>query len=116
MLGLSGAIALDLPAVRGVTDASASTLLIIGNTRDWVRVSNASGSADSNTATISVSFADDPLVAGTTVAKAAHITELRVVPSTRCAQRSIVQQLEVASSPTRFVRRALPFFVSPRLR
>lgn len=45
--------------------------------RYWARISNARGSVNSATATVTVPFADDPLIVRSSVIRAAHITELR---------------------------------------
>jgi hypothetical protein len=64
-------------AIGGATSTSYTTPALFGNKRYWVRVSNATASTDSNTALITVAFTDTPLVAGTTVIKAVHVSELR---------------------------------------
>jgi hypothetical protein len=61
----------------GANSSSYTTTALTNNTRYWVRVSNANGSADSATAQISVAFTDSALTAGTSMIKALHITELR---------------------------------------
>ena len=70
--------------IGGATLSSYMTPALISNTRYWVRVSNSSGTADSNTATITVAFTDSTLIASFTVIKAVHVTELRARGSTRC--------------------------------
>jgi hypothetical protein len=64
-------------AIGGAITNSYTTPALFGNKRYWVRVSNATASSDSSTALITVAFTDTPLVAGTTVIKAVHISELR---------------------------------------
>ena len=54
-----------------------TTASLISNTRYWVRVTNAGGSVDSSTVTVTVQFTDPTLAAGSTPLKATHITELR---------------------------------------
>jgi len=67
--------------IGGATSSSYTTPALTSTSSYWVRVSNGGGSADSNTATITVTstggFTDDPLVAGVTPIKVIHITELR---------------------------------------
>jgi hypothetical protein len=73
-IGTSGNVA---NPIGGATSSSYTTPALTSTTRYWVRVTNTSGTADSNTATISVSFTDSSLVSGTTVIKAVHVMELR---------------------------------------
>jgi hypothetical protein len=67
--------------IGGATSSGYTTPALTTTSSYWVRVSNSGGSADSNTATITVTvtsgFTDDPLVLGTTPVKAIHINELR---------------------------------------
>ncbi|HYS53863.1 MAG TPA: SBBP repeat-containing protein [Thermoanaerobaculia bacterium] len=63
--------------IGGATSSSYTTPALTNTTRYWVRVSNAADSADSYTATISVSFTDDPLTSGVSMVRVVHITELR---------------------------------------
>ncbi len=63
---------------RPIGGATADTHMptLISNTNFWVLVSNAAGTANSNTALVTVTFTDS-LVAGTTTIKAVHINEPR---------------------------------------
>jgi hypothetical protein len=73
-----GASGNTIAPIGGATLNSYTTPLLASTANYWARVTNADGSTDSATATITVTrFTDDPLVAGSTVMKAAHITELR---------------------------------------
>src|SRR5207237_163280 len=63
--------------IGGATSSSYTTPPLTSTARYWVRVSNAGGFVNSNTATISVSFTDSTLTPGTTVIKVVHVTELR---------------------------------------
>jgi len=63
--------------IGGATSTTYMTPALTNTTRYWVRVSSPSDSADSNTATITVTFTDDPLTSGISVIRAIHITELR---------------------------------------
>ncbi len=63
--------------IGGATSSSYTTPSLTSTSRYWVRVSNAGGFVNSNTATISVSFTDSTLTPGTTVIKLVHVTELR---------------------------------------
>jgi len=85
-VGISGSTS---NPIGGATISSYTTPALTSNTRHWVRVSNAGGSADSNTATISVSFTDSTLTSGSTAIKVAHITELRTRINTVRAARGL---------------------------
>ena len=63
--------------IGGATASTYTTPPLSSNRRIWVRVTNGAGSADSNTATITVTFTDTPLVAGVTPIRIVHINELR---------------------------------------
>jgi hypothetical protein len=63
--------------IGGQTSPTYTTPALTNTTRYWVRVSTTTGSTDSNTATITVTFTDDPLTSGTSVIRVVHITELR---------------------------------------
>lgn len=54
-----------------------TTAALVTTKKYWVRVSNAAGSVNSNTAQITVAFTDDGVSPGVTVIKAVHLTELR---------------------------------------
>jgi hypothetical protein len=73
-VGTSGNTAIP---IGGATSSSYTTPALTSTTRYWVRAANAAGTANSNTATISVSFTDSTLAGGTTVIKKVHIMELR---------------------------------------
>ncbi|HJT18207.1 MAG TPA: SBBP repeat-containing protein, partial [Thermoanaerobaculia bacterium] len=73
-LGISGTTS---SPVGGATSTSYTTPALINTTRYWVRVTGSSGSSDSNTATITIAFTDDPLTSGVSVVRAVHITELQ---------------------------------------
>jgi len=63
-----------------ITEATASsytTPMLTSTTSYWVRVANAFGSANSNTAIVGVPFTDDPLIIGSSVIRAVHVMELR---------------------------------------
>ena len=53
-------------AISGATASAYTTAPLTSPARSWVRVSNATGSADSGTAVVSVSFTDGSLTAGVT--------------------------------------------------
>ena len=67
--------------ISGATSSSFTTPPLTATASGWVRVSNAFGSADSNTTTVTVvpyaPFTDDALSAGATAIRAVHIVELR---------------------------------------
>jgi hypothetical protein len=63
--------------IGGATSTTYTTPALTTTTRYWVRVSNADGNADSNTAKISITFTDDPLISGVSVIRSVHIAELR---------------------------------------
>jgi hypothetical protein len=63
-------------AIPAATSSSYMPTLI-SNTTYWVRASNASGHADSTTATVTVLFTDSPLVAGSTVITAVQLNQVR---------------------------------------
>jgi uncharacterized repeat protein (TIGR03803 family) len=71
--GLSGV----LSPIAGATASTFTTPALTSTKRYWVRVSNPAGAADSNTAVVTVTFADSALVPGVSPAKAIHISELR---------------------------------------
>jgi hypothetical protein len=73
-LGLTGNTSTP---IGSATSTGYTTPSLTSTARYWVRVTNASGSADSNTSTISVAFTDSTLTPGSNVVKRAHITELR---------------------------------------
>lgn len=62
--------------IGGATSSGFTTPALTSPKKYWARVTNGSGSANSNTATISVTFTDSTLTASTRV-KRVHITELR---------------------------------------
>jgi len=67
-------------ATTNPTGSNSSTFVtpaLVSSTKYWVRVSNAGGSANSNTATILVSFTDSTLTPGSSSIKLVHVTELR---------------------------------------
>jgi bacillolysin len=64
-------------SVGGATASTYTTPPLTITTRYWVRVSNAGGSADSNTATIAIAFTDSALTPGSSLIKLVHVTELR---------------------------------------
>jgi hypothetical protein len=73
-VGISG----DTSApIGGATSAGHNTPSLTSPEKYWVRVTNASGSASSSTATISVTFTDSTLTPNVTTVRTAHITELR---------------------------------------
>ena len=63
--------------IRGAAANTYTTLPLTRTRRYWVRVSNGAGSVDSNTATITVTFTDSTLTAGSSVIRIVHVTELR---------------------------------------
>ena len=67
--------------IGGATSSSFTTPPLTATASGWVSVSNAAGSADSDTVTITVvtyqPFTDAVLTAGTSLIRAVHITELR---------------------------------------
>jgi hypothetical protein len=66
--------------IAGATSSSYTTPAMAATTSYWVRVSNGSGVANSNTATVSVRqppFTDATLIPGISVARLVHIIELR---------------------------------------
>ncbi|HUR82005.1 MAG TPA: IPT/TIG domain-containing protein [Thermoanaerobaculia bacterium] len=62
--------------IGGATSANYNTPELTSKKRYWARATNASGFADSSTATIAVLFTDNTLTAAA-VLKAAHVNELR---------------------------------------
>jgi hypothetical protein len=62
-------------SVGAATASSYSPPALTSNTRYWVSVSNVGGTTNSNTATMTVAFTNDPL--GNGLVRVAHITELR---------------------------------------
>ncbi len=73
-LGASGT---TTAPIAGATAGSYTTPPLSSGARYWVRVSNAAGIADSNTAIVTVNFTDTPLVAGATAVRLLHLAELR---------------------------------------
>jgi hypothetical protein len=73
-LGFSGT---TTSPIGGATSNSYMTPALAGTKRYWVRVSNGAGTMDSNTATITVSFTDTVLTAGSTTVRVEHVGELR---------------------------------------
>jgi hypothetical protein len=63
--------------IGGATASTYTTPALTSTTRYWVRVSNAGGSANSNTATIAIAFTDSTLTSGSSVIRLVHVTELR---------------------------------------
>ena len=63
--------------IAGATSSSYNTPALTSPRKYWVRVTNASGSANSSTATISITFTDSTLTPNETAVRKAHITELR---------------------------------------
>jgi hypothetical protein len=73
----AGAAGTTTNPVAGATSSIFTTPPLTSKGRYWARVSNIAGSADSNTATLTVAFTDTPLVAGVTTMRLVHLTELR---------------------------------------
>ena len=77
-LGPSGSIT---NLIAGATSSSYTSPPLTSATSYWVRATNAKGSVDSATATLSPifyqPFTDDALTAGSSLVRAVHITELR---------------------------------------
>ena len=67
----------DTSAPVGTNPSNYTTPALISNTKYWVRVSNASGHADSTTASVSVTFTDNSLGAGVIRIRLVHLTQLR---------------------------------------
>ena len=67
--------------IGGATSSSYTTAPLANTTSYWVRATNSAGSANSNTATLTVTayppFTDDTLTASASVIRAVHVTELR---------------------------------------
>jgi hypothetical protein len=71
-----GASASTANPVSGATSSSYTTPALISDKKYWVRVSNSTGTADSNTAVVTVNFTDPTLSAESTLIKKQHWDEV----------------------------------------